>query len=324
MRDVTRKWCAIGVLAGVVLIAPTTAVRTQEASSPSADLATLLAPGAVLQDRNGDGVIDFVNARLLLGDRPGAADVSAAADLAARFGFETMAMNLPLSAAPAGAPTFIVGRAGLQRAGGAAPAGMAALGPGDGIVAVTGARSDLSVIVAGTDNAGTMAAAELLAGRLPHVWDPKGPTLGEVAKDVRGVLTAAGIAVSSASVTAVSVRAGGDEIRTIDVSVAVPAASVASATAEIKRVAQSRAMAGSAAAKPSGAATKGGARTPAKEKRPAAQAPADAKPALSYPGAAMVRVSSVYQTRVVPKISCPTWCVATAAGREVAKPAAVE
>jgi hypothetical protein len=41
--------------------------------------------------------------------------------------------------------------------------------------------------------------------------------------------------------------------------------------------------------------------------------------------AAIDRVSSVYQTRVVPKITCPTWCVGAApAGRVVAMPAALE
>ena len=90
--------------------------QTQPPPIPSADLATLFAPGGLLQDRNGDGVIDFVNARVVLGERPSAADVSAAADVAARLGFETMAMNLPLSSTPeAGATAFIVGRDGMQR-----------------------------------------------------------------------------------------------------------------------------------------------------------------------------------------------------------------
>ena len=118
MRDITRRWCAIGVVTTIVVIAPQSYVHTQQAPSPSADLATLFATGSVLQDRNGDGVIDFVNARVVLGERPSASDVSAAADLAARFGFETMAMNLPLSATPeAGTTAFIIGREGVRRAG---------------------------------------------------------------------------------------------------------------------------------------------------------------------------------------------------------------
>src|SRR5207247_11420522 len=103
-----------------------------------------------------------------------ARDVSAAEDVSARLGFETMAMNLPLSATPeAGTTAFIIGHDGAQRAGVTISATMTALGSGDGIVMTTTVRGQPAVIVAGADAAGTMAAAELLAGRLPHLWDPK-------------------------------------------------------------------------------------------------------------------------------------------------------
>ena len=113
MRHITRRWCAIGTCVAIVLIVPASGVQTQQASTSPDDLATLFAPGGMLQDKNGDGVIDFVNARVVMGERPTAADVSAAADLAARFGFETMAMNLPLSSsAQPGATVMVVwGRA---------------------------------------------------------------------------------------------------------------------------------------------------------------------------------------------------------------------
>src|SRR5262245_38137697 len=115
MGDITRGWCAIGTAIGIALIAPPTSVQTQPLSPRAADLATLFAPGGILQDRNGDGIVDFVNARLVLGERPNVGDVSAAADLAARLGFETMAMNLPLSAVPeTGATALIVGRDGAR------------------------------------------------------------------------------------------------------------------------------------------------------------------------------------------------------------------
>ena len=74
MGHTTRRWSAIGVIASVLLIAPGTAVWTQQAPIRRADLATILTPGDLLQDRNGDGAVDFVNARI-----PGA--VTAAATL---------------------------------------------------------------------------------------------------------------------------------------------------------------------------------------------------------------------------------------------------
>ena len=157
----------------------------------------------MLQDRNGDGVVDFVNARIVLGEKPSAADVSAAADVAARFGFETMAMNLPLLSGPEAAESrgsgssagdttaFIIGSDGARRMGATLPAATRTLRPGDGMVVTTTARGEPAVMVLGGDAAGTMAAAELLAGRLPRVWDPKGPTLANVVDEVKSVLTGA-------------------------------------------------------------------------------------------------------------------------------------
>ena len=143
MRHVTRRWCAIGVVNLIVLIAPRTSVQTQQAPGPAADLATLFAPGGILQDRNGDGVIDFVNARIVLGEKPNAADVSAAADVAARLGFETMAMNLPLSDAQAGPTAIIIGGDGARRMG-VTPPEVTRFVPGDGMVVATPAGSTAS------------------------------------------------------------------------------------------------------------------------------------------------------------------------------------
>jgi hypothetical protein len=230
MGDITKRWSAIGVVASVLLIAPGTAVRTQQAPAGHADLATIFTPGDVLQDRNGDGIVDFVNARIVMGEKPSAADVSAAADVAARFGFETMAMNLPLLSGPdaaeprgsgsgaGGTMSFIIGSDGARRMGATLPAATRMPGPGDGMIATTTARGAPTVMVLGGDAAGTMAAAELLAGRLPRVWDPKGPTLAQVVDDVKSTLTAGGIAATSVSIPGVSVRAGANEIRVIDVS----------------------------------------------------------------------------------------------------------
>ena len=291
MGDITRRWSAIGVVASVVSIAAGAAVQPRQAPSRLADLATIFTPGEVLQDRNGDGVIDFVNARIVLGEKPSAADVSAAADVAARFGFETMAMNLPLSSTPeVGATMFVIGRDGAQHAGVTTPAAMAALGPGEGLVATTVAHGGPAVLVAGTDAAGTMAAAELLAGRLPHVWDPKGPTLAQVASDIKAALIEGGTDGASVSIPAVSVRAGTDEIQVINASVTVPtAAAVASAARTLRR------MTGASTARPpeparSSGADGGNGPQAAGQASSAGAARKDATRSLSYAGAARLRI----------------------------------
>src|SRR5439155_17584894 len=222
-----------------------TSVHTEQVPSPTADLTTLFAPGGILQDRNGDGVIDFVNARIVLGEKPSAADVAAAADMAARLGFGTMAMNLPLSDGQDTGPTaIIIGGDGARRMG-VTPPEVTRLVPGEGMVVTTTARGDPAVMVIGTDAAGTMAAAELLAGRLPHVWDPKGPTLAQVLDEVKGVLTGGGVSATSVSIPRVSVRAGENEIRAIDVSVAVQSVTDATkAAAVLRRLTQATATEG--------------------------------------------------------------------------------
>jgi zinc carboxypeptidase len=266
MRNIRRTWCAIGTAMVVTLIAPAASVQTPQTTRPPADLATLFAPGGILQDRNGDGVIDFVNARIVLGQAPDAAEVSAAADIAARLGFETMAMNLPMPSAAAGAAgmtSIVVGRDS------AAPVRMPPSGenvplrPGEGTVFAMTVSGQPAVMVLGSDGAGTMAAAELLAGRLPHVWDPKGPTLTQVVDDVSGVLKAGGVTPSNLSIPRVTVQSGQNEIRTLDVAVGLSgAADVTKAAAVLRKLLQ-----------------------PVAEKKVA-------RP-LSYPGAASVRVQLV-------------------------------
>jgi len=130
-------------------------------------LEDLFSRGFLLEDRNGDGLTDFVNARLVLGETPSPAVVAAASDVAARLGFETMAMDLPFDESAAG-PLIEFRLAGSP------------LRPGEGRVTIEPGR----VAVGGADDEGLRAAASALASRLPHLWDPEGPTLDTVLADV--------------------------------------------------------------------------------------------------------------------------------------------
>jgi hypothetical protein len=136
----------------------------------------IFSPGFILEDRNGDGVIDFVNAELELGESPSPAAAAAASDVAARLGFETMAMNLPLTGSRAGAVIAIGTRP---------PAGAATLAAGEGLVTTASVEGRDQVLLAGGDEEGLRAAAAYLAGRAPHLWDPKGPTFDTVDEDLR-------------------------------------------------------------------------------------------------------------------------------------------
>jgi hypothetical protein len=199
------------VLAGLVtcaLLASDVNLRTeQRAPAPQSgplDLTSQFHVGGMLQDRNDDGVVDFVDAHLLLSETPTAGDVIAAADVAARLGFETAALTLPLGTQ--GRP-IVIGSGGLARAGiTAASIGAAGLRPGEGMVATVDVKGTDGVVIVGGDDAGTQAAAEMFAGRLPRVWDPKGKTLGDAVTEVRKFLSDKAVGVQSVAVPAVYVN----------------------------------------------------------------------------------------------------------------------
>src|SRR3970040_246001 len=72
--------------------------QAQDTSGPlPPDLATLFELGRLVLDTNGDSVPDLVNATLVLGAAPTATETAAAAEISARLGFQTMAMDLPLA-----------------------------------------------------------------------------------------------------------------------------------------------------------------------------------------------------------------------------------
>src|SRR5262245_17012228 len=196
--------------------------RTQPAAAPSSSLADFFKPGVVFQDRNGDGVIDFVDARVALPESPTAIELAAAADVAARLGFETTAMNFPLARVDraGGGPdnasasaTIFIGAKSLAGSGTTADAiGASGLKAGDGAVVAFTAGGKPAIGIFGGDDNGVSAAAVMLAGHLPYVWDQKGPTSDRIGDDVKQFLSGKNIAAVSASVPALWVRAGTDGV----------------------------------------------------------------------------------------------------------------
>ncbi|HUC74831.1 MAG TPA: hypothetical protein VMS04_06050, partial [Vicinamibacterales bacterium] len=230
-------------LTAVLALAPTAgAVHVAEPAGPAAALSDFFKPGTVFQDRNGDGVVDFVSAQIVLGDKPTAGEIAAAADVAARLGFETTAMNIPVprpsqgsagsgsgsgvaqavrSASDVGATVFIGARA-LSRSGlsadslgslglGAGGVGAAGLKTGDGLVAAFTTGGKPAVAILGGDDSGIAAAALMFAGHLPFVGDSKGPTTDTIADDLKQFLAGKGIR-GTANASALFVKAGADGV----------------------------------------------------------------------------------------------------------------
>ena len=206
---------AIAATAGVV-------GRTAPADAfAPASLSTFFKPGAAFQDRNGDGVVDFVDARIVLPERPSATDIAAAANVGARLGYETTAMNLPFvhaEGAPASeaASTIFIGGKSLVHAGLTADAiGAGTLKPGDGVVAAFTAAGTPAVAILGGDDDGLSAASVMFAGHLPKLWDQKSPDVETVADEVRQFLAGKGVNAVSVTGPVVHVRVGGDGVERV-------------------------------------------------------------------------------------------------------------
>src|SRR5882672_10905497 len=203
----------------VASVCPLSGAGQQRTDGPvPAALSNFFKPGVVFQDRNGDGAVDFVDARIVLPEEPSPGELAAASDIAARLGFETSAMNLPVPVsrgfdAAQVSPTIFVGVKSLAGSGVTLEAiGGTGLKAGDGAVIAFSQGGKTAVAVLGGDESGLASAAIVLAGHLPYVWDQKGPTTDKVADDVKQFLGAKGVTASSSTTTAVYTRAGTPEV----------------------------------------------------------------------------------------------------------------
>ena len=188
-------------LAATALAAATTTAEAQAAGDdvraqglqeapPTFDLATLFdhfpGGGTLLLDENRDGVPDRLGATFVLPADPTGAERVAAAEIAARLGFETMALDLPLArGAREGSVAIAIGRRALAEAG-LSLADFAIDEPASGEGAVAAANHDGGrwVVVAGDGDDGLLRGARLLAGSLPHVGTLSGPSLAEISDDL--------------------------------------------------------------------------------------------------------------------------------------------
>lgn len=181
------------------------------------DLATFFADRqGLVSDTNGDAIADDISARVIVPATPSREDSVAAANIAARLGFETSAMSLPIvlrdndvgDPAGIGVP-ILVGHANtfVARLVENGAIALADLEPGQGLVAVV--RSPLGggpgLVVAGKDDEGTLAAATEVAARLPRLWNMSGITLGGLSQQVTAYLRRSGVDARPSAVTRIVV-----------------------------------------------------------------------------------------------------------------------
>jgi hypothetical protein len=202
-------------------------------------------PGAV-RDTNGDGLPDEVVARVVVPAEPTADDVEAAANIAARLGWETTAITLPIVGRDDGpAPDattlpILVGRGNryIRRLADQGALDLASLGPGQGLVSlVTLAPGGATgVAVVGGDDAGTLSAAVELSARVPRLWTMTGITLGAIEQQVARLLQAHGVAAPVVHVVALTVDTERRGIAVVRVDAHLAAADVPRAVAALQGV----------------------------------------------------------------------------------------
>lgn len=193
MRVLLRWACFILILTfcGFVSASP-----PQEAKATATNaLENAFAKGWMLEETNGDDVVDFLRGHVIVPPEPTAAENAAAANLAARLGYETSGLTMPVVETTAQAESsggkIYIGRAAPESA--ELTQMVSLLGTGEGGVFLSGDN----LVVEGADEPGLLAAATDFAARSPYQWETHGDKIEAIAKRVNEALTAAKLEASA-------------------------------------------------------------------------------------------------------------------------------
>ncbi len=162
----------------------TRSLDAQGSSPRQGDLRSALDTGFLIEDRNGDGHPDWVGARIIVPPRAPSATLAAAANVAARLGYETTALTPDLvGTGETEEPAVVIGDPSSARA--------ADLGPGQGSIGwlppdARWRRGGVSVDAG--DGTGLLAASGYLAGRYPSVWSTRGATWSDLVQRLTALL----------------------------------------------------------------------------------------------------------------------------------------
>ena len=230
--DLPNRFCwPISIVVGVLFLAGPAAAQPSDV-----DLEALDGPSPLLTDTNGDGIADAVRGRIVVSDTPTTAVTTAAANLAARLGYETAAADLDPVRRRSALPTPVewpVILVGTRLGDSENDPGLA---PGEGRVeAVTpnDAYAAGGLRVVGEDASGLLAAANYASGRLPSLWTLGGPTADDAVEAVAKTLSSEGIAVESVRARHVTVGQGRPGVHELGLRVEVADADAARAARSV-------------------------------------------------------------------------------------------
>ncbi len=169
--------------------------------TPAADrVANAFAQGWMVTDTNADGIADFLAGKVVVPVQPSAAENAAAAEFAARLGYESTGLTPPLvinaAAAAADGPRIWIGKSAVPSATASdlAPLWDRLASAEGGVFSAGG-----NIAVAGADDEGLLAAAQAYAARAPNQWKAPGDPLSAIADAVRAAEP--GVNVELAGVT---------------------------------------------------------------------------------------------------------------------------
>jgi hypothetical protein len=220
------------LLVGGALI-PNAAMR--QTRDGGATLTTLFVPGGIVRDTNSDNIPDAVGARIVVPASPTVREIQAAANIAARLGFETSALTLPLVVRDADVTAddrilILLGgsNAWVTKLGERSVIDLKGLQRGQGLIAAvpSPAGAGRAVVVAGPDDKGTLAAANEFASRLPRLWNMTGITLAGIEDQTAKCLKAHGVDATQPALASVIVDAERRGLAQVTVRFAISASQV--------------------------------------------------------------------------------------------------
>jgi hypothetical protein len=169
----------------------------------------------LIRDTNGDGLADAVAARIVVPAAPTVREIQAASNIAARLGFETTALTMPLvdgdgDQPAAGTVPILLGgnNAVVKRLVANGTIDLKRLTKGQGLIAAVPSPyggPSTALVIAGQDDEGTLAAANVLAGRLPRLWNMLGITIPALEEQVARYLRSRELESGRPALTAILV-----------------------------------------------------------------------------------------------------------------------
>lgn len=246
MKHLIRYGFAAAVASLLLISLPGRGTVAQRAELPGLASLYETAAGAV-RDTNGDGLADSVAARVILPAEPSVEEVQGATNIAARLGFETTALTLPIvlkatdvSQPPSIAVPILIGRSNalLKPLIDRGAIDISSLKPGQGLVAVVSSPLGGSdgLVVVGADDEGTLNAANELAAYLPRLWGSSGARLVQVETQAVRYLKSNGITGAVRGVSSVVVDSDRRGVAKTVLRVNVPAGEATRAVRAIEQL----------------------------------------------------------------------------------------